>query len=208
MHLIDIEPSSTSMQSFEGLGLHAKLLSNIDAEGYKIPTPIQEKAIPLVLEEQDLIALAQTGTGKTAAFVLPILQKLKYQDKEIKHQGDRRPRPVVRALVLAPTRELANQIHEVFVKLGKNTELPSITLYGGNGKVGVNREARELQKGKDIIIACPGRILDHLKRGNISLNKVKMLVLDEADQMLEKGFERDLVSIIKQLPEEKQSLLF
>jgi ATP-dependent RNA helicase RhlE len=154
---------------FETFNLDSKLLSAIEAAGYKTPTPIQQQAIPLVLEGRDLLGLAQTGTGKTAAFVLPMLQKLA-----------KGPNNRVRALILAPTRELAEQIHQTIIMLGKDSKLRSITIYGGVSK---KWQLKELQRGADIVVACPGRLLDHLQERNVNLSQIDMLVIDEADRM-------------------------
>ncbi|MCX5970588.1 MAG: DEAD/DEAH box helicase, partial [Coprothermobacterota bacterium] len=164
------------------------------AAGYARPTPIQEQAIPPVMEGRDLLGLAQTGTGKTAAFVLPILQRLL--------SG---PRRTLRALIVAPTRELAEQTHEFFSELGRKTGLVSITIYGG---VSMRPQVTKLAAGADIVVACPGRLLDHLGQGTINLSKVEVLVLDEADRMFDMGFLPDIRRIIGHLPSQRQTLLF
>ena len=179
---------------FETFNLDSKILSAIEAAGYKTPTPIQQQAIPLVLEGRDLLGLAQTGTGKTAAFVLPILQKL-----------GKGPTNRVRALILAPTRELAEQIHQTIVTLGKDLRLRSITIYGGVSK---KWQLKELQRGADIVVACPGRLLDHMHERNINLSQIEMLVIDEADRMCDMGFLPDVKRILNYLPKQKQTLLF
>jgi ATP-dependent RNA helicase RhlE len=179
---------------FERFKFHSSIAAGIRALGYTVPTPIQEQAIPPVLEGRDVMGLAQTGTGKTAAFVLPILQRLL--------QG---PRGRVRALIIAPTRELAEQIHVSIVTLGRDTKLRSVTVYGG---VGVNPQIQKLRSGVEIVVACPGRLLDHLNQKTIDLSHVEVLVLDEADRMFDMGFLPDIRRIIKQVPAKRQTLLF
>jgi ATP-dependent RNA helicase RhlE len=180
--------------SFSAFNLHPQVAAGIQALGYTDPTPIQRKAIPPILAGQDVVGLAQTGTGKTAAFVLPILQRL--------NQG---PRGVVRALIIAPTRELADQIHAAIQNLGRQTRLRSLTLYGG---VGAQPQIQKLKAGVEIVVACPGRLLDHLNQRSISLARLEVLVLDEADRMFDMGFLPDVRRIIGQLPKERQTLLF
>lgn len=180
--------------NFESFNLHASILSNIKALGYQSPTPIQEQSIPPVLNGQDVMGLAQTGTGKTAAFALPIIQRLMTG-----------PRRSVRALIVAPTRELAQQIHEAFVALCKGTGLRSMTLYGG---VSINPQIKSLGIGVEIVVACPGRLLDHVQQKTINLSKVEVLVLDEADQMFDMGFLPSIRKILRYLPKKRQTLLF
>lgn len=180
--------------SFEKFGFHSEIMAGIQASGYIHPTPIQAQAIPPVLTGRDALALAQTGTGKTAAFALPILQRVR--------EGERRR---VRALVLAPTRELAEQIHEAIRTLGKKTRVSSMTLYGG---VNIRPQIERLKKGVDVVVACPGRCLDHIARGNIRFSSLEILVLDEADQMFDMGFLPDIRRILRHLPKERQTLLF
>lgn len=180
--------------NFHSFNLDPLILSNVDALGYKTPTPIQSQSIPPILAGNDVMGLAQTGTGKTAAFALPILQRLM--------QG---PRGCVRALIVAPTRELAQQIHEAIVELSKNTKLRSITLYGG---VNINPQIKELARGVEIIVACPGRLLDHVQQRTVNLSKVEVVVLDEADHMFDMGFLPDIRKIFRHLPKKKQTLLF
>ncbi len=180
--------------SFSSFKLHPKIAANVNALGYKIPTPIQVQAIPPVLAGKDVMGLAQTGTGKTAAFVLPILERLL--------PG---PRGKVRALIIAPTRELAEQIHVSIGELGRNTDLKSCTIYGG---VGVNPQIQKLRAGVDIVVACPGRLLDHLNQKTINLANLEVLVLDEADRMFDMGFLPDVRRIVKQLPLKRQTLMF
>jgi ATP-dependent RNA helicase RhlE len=180
--------------SFETFNLDPKIIAAIRAEGYTIPTPIQQQAIPIVLEGRDVLGLAQTGTGKTAAFVLPILQNLS------KGPSDR-----VRSLILAPTRELAEQIHQAIRALGKNSRVRSMTIYGGVSK---GMQLKELRRGAEIVVACPGRLLDHIQERSIDLSKVEMLVLDEADRMCDMGFLPDIRRILKILPTHRQTLFF
>ncbi len=180
--------------NFDSFNLNKHILSNIQALGYTTPTPIQQQSIPSILEGDDVMGLAQTGTGKTAAFALPIIQRLM--------QG---PRSCVRALIIAPTRELAQQIHEAIVELCKGTGLRSITLYGG---VNINPQIKNLKSGVEIVVACPGRLLDHIQQRTIQLDKVETLVLDEADQMFDMGFLPSIRRILRFLPKKRQTLLF
>ena len=181
-------------------------MSAIRAEGYTTPTPIQEKAIPPVLAGRDVLGLAQTGTGKTAAFMLPILQRLIQGDAPVppKHLGKGEKRPI-RALIVAPTRELAEQIHQTAVSLGRNTSVKSCTIYGGVSK---GPQVVTLKRGVEIVIACPGRLLDHIGEGNIDLSHVEVLVLDEADRMCDMGFLPDIKRIIRFVPPKRQTLFF
>ncbi len=190
-------------------------MSAIRAEGYTTPTPIQEKAIPPVLAGKDVLGLAQTGTGKTAAFILPILQRL-IQDART-HERPAAERPAVgrrgsagekrhiRALIVAPTRELAEQIHQTTVSLGRNTSVKSCTIYGGVSK---GPQVNALKRGVEIVIACPGRLLDHIGEGAIDLSHVEALVLDEADRMCDMGFLPDIKRIIRFIPHRRQTLFF
>ncbi|ORJ58572.1 DEAD/DEAH box helicase [Geothermobacter hydrogeniphilus] len=180
--------------NFSSFNLHPKINAGITAAGYSTPTPIQAQAIPKIMRQRDVMGLAQTGTGKTAAFGLPILHRLLTE-----------PRGGVRALVIAPTRELAEQIHESLSQLGNRSGLRSTTIYGG---VGINPQIARLKKGVDIVVACPGRLLDHIQQGTIDLRRLQMLVLDEADQMFDMGFLPDIRRIIKALPVQRQTLLF
>ena len=180
--------------SFNLFKLHPKLAANINALGYKIPTPIQVQAIPPVLAGKDVMGLAQTGTGKTAVFVLPILERLLA-----------RQRGNVRALIISPTRELAEQTHVSIGELGRNTGLKSCTIYGG---VAINPQIQKLRAGVDIVVACPGRLLDHLNQKTINLTNLEVLVLDEADRMFDMGFLPDVRRIVKQLPIKRQTLMF
>ncbi|MCE5312342.1 MAG: DEAD/DEAH box helicase [Nitrospiraceae bacterium] len=180
--------------SFEKFGFNGHIMSNIKELGYTEPTPIQKQSIPYILEGNDIMGLAQTGTGKTAAFALPILQRLA--------EG---PRGSIRALIIAPTRELAEQIFDSFNALGKKTGLRSATVYGG---VGINPQIQKLRKGVEIVVACPGRLLDHISQGTINLSALEVLVLDEADRMFDMGFLPDIRKIIRHIPAERQTLLF
>lgn len=179
---------------FNTFDLHPQVAAGVTAAHYKTPTPIQAEAIPLVMQGHDIVGLAHTGTGKTAAFVLPILHRLM--------QGGRRR---VRALVLAPTRELAEQIHEAIGTLGCRTGLKSVTVYGG---VGFNPQVDKLKRGVEIVVACPGRLLDHINRGTVDLSHLEVLVLDESDRMFDMGFLPDIRKIIKHIPAKRQTLLF
>lgn len=180
--------------SFSQFSLDPRLEAGIKDMGYTEPTPIQKQAIPHVLAESDLLGLAQTGTGKTAAFMLPILQRLT--------QG---PLRQVRALIVAPTRELAEQIHQTAVDLGKYTKIRSATVYGGVGK---KAQVDALRRGVEIVVACPGRLLDLASEKSIDLTKVELLVLDEADRMCDMGFLPDIRRILKLVPNRQQTLFF
>jgi len=179
---------------FDNFELHPNVAAGVTAAGYDEPTPIQAEAMPLVLKGRDVMGMAQTGTGKTAAFALPILNRL-IQKK----------RGRVRALVVAPTRELAEQIHQAFTDLGKKTKLRSISVYGG---VSIGPQKQRLRSGVEIVVACPGRLLDHLGQGTIDLSHLEVLVLDEADQMFDMGFLPDIRRIVKNIPHHRQTLLF
>ncbi|MGE5485023.1 MAG: DEAD/DEAH box helicase [Ignavibacteriales bacterium] len=181
---------------FSDFQLDARLLRAIAAAGYSDPTPIQDAAIPLGLEGRDVIGTAQTGTGKTAAFVLPLLHHL------LKNPATARR---TRALVVTPTRELAEQIHEHVRMLAKYTSLRSAVVYGG---VGMQPQEQALKQGVEIIVACPGRLLDHMDRGNADLRGVEALVLDEADRMLDMGFYPSVKRIVEHLPRRRQTMLF
>ncbi|MFQ5340190.1 MAG: DEAD/DEAH box helicase, partial [Anaerolineae bacterium] len=168
--------------NFEHFSFDPRISAGIKSLGYTTPTPIQQQAIPVVLKGRDVLGTAQTGTGKTAAFVLPILQRL-----------TKGPLRRVRALIVAPTRELAEQIHQASVDLGKNTRLRSVTVYGGVSK---NRQVKALQRGAEIVVACPGRLLDLANDRSIDLSRVEVLVLDEADRMCDMGFLPDIRRIL------------
>ena len=184
--------------SFESLGLRAELLSAITAQGYTTPTPIQSGAIPLIFEGCDLLAGAQTGTGKTAAFALPIVQRL---GENIPQQKRRAPR----ALVLVPTRELAAQVSEQMNNYARRLGLRSTMIYGG---VTIQAQIERLHRGVDIVVATPGRLLDHAERGTVNLSRIEVLVLDEADRMLDLGFIDDIKQVTEYLPAKRQTLLF
>ncbi len=183
--------------SFKSLELAQPIQRAIEEEGYTEPTPIQAQAIPVVLSGKDLLAAAQTGTGKTAAFTLPMLQKL-FRHKQ---NGKRR----IRALVLTPTRELAAQVHASVKTYGRHLGLRSVEIYGG---VSIYPQTKALRSGVDIVVATPGRLLDHLNQGHLDLSHVETLVLDEADRMLDMGFIHDIRKIIASLPHHRQTLLF
>jgi ATP-dependent RNA helicase RhlE len=180
--------------NFKLFNLHPHIESGIRALGYTEPTSIQKQAIPPIIQNRDFMGLAQTGTGKTAAFVLPILQRL--------IEGRQRR---VRALIMAPTRELAEQTHETIGQLGRYTKLKSITIYGG---VNQNTQIRKLRSGAEIVVACPGRLIDIIDQGMIDLRHIEVLVLDEADRMFDMGFLPDIRNILKHLPAQRQTLLF
>ncbi|GFO60278.1 ATP-dependent RNA helicase RhlE [Geomonas silvestris] len=179
---------------FQQFNLHPQIQAGVEALGYLNPTPIQQQAIPPVLEGRDVMGLAQTGTGKTAAFGLPLLSHLV--------PG---PRGKLRALVLAPTRELAEQINDALNAMGRFTRLRSITVYGG---VNINPQIKKLKEGVEIVVACPGRLLDHISQGTVDLTGVEALVLDEADQMFDMGFLPDVRRILRVLPAKRQTLMF
>jgi len=181
--------------NFEIFKLDSKITAGVQAMGYTSPTPVQLEAIPPILKGKDLMGLAQTGTGKTAAFVLPILQRLLKSPR----------RSSVRVLIISPTRELTEQTHQTIGKLGKKTTLRSASIYGG---MNMQSQISTLGRGVDIVSACPGRLLDHINRGTIKLSGIEVLVLDEADQMFEMGFLEDIKKIIKHLPKSRQTLLF
>lgn len=183
---------------FKDLGLSAELLRAVEKQGYDEATPIQAQAIPLVLEGKDLLAGAQTGTGKTAGFTLPVLQQLQSKPAP---DGKRHPR----VLVLTPTRELAAQVHESVETYGQYLPFRSAVIFGG---VSINPQKQKLIKGVDIVVATPGRLLDHVGQRSIDLSKIEILVLDEADRMLDMGFIRDIRKILNIIPKEHQTLLF
>jgi ATP-dependent RNA helicase RhlE len=180
--------------NFEQFNLDSRLMQGVKNAGYETATPIQEAAIPAALRGRDIIGTAQTGTGKTAAFVLPILNKLL--------DG---PRGQPRALIVTPTRELAEQIHQVFHALSVGTGLRSATIYGG---VGADRQIKALRQGVEILVACPGRLLDLIQQRHAKMERIEVLVLDEADRMFDMGFLPDVKRIIKAVPERRQTMLF
>ncbi|TWG83990.1 ATP-dependent RNA helicase RhlE, partial [Cupriavidus gilardii J11] len=187
--------------SFSELGLSDKLVRAVAEQGYTVPTPIQAQAIPAILKGGDLLAGAQTGTGKTAGFTLPMLQLLSSRAAPAA-RGDR---PVVRALVLTPTRELAAQVEESVRNYGKYLRLRSMVMFGG---VGIHPQIDQLKRGVDIVVATPGRLLDHVGQRTIDLSHIEILVLDEADRMLDMGFIHDIRKILNVLPPKRQNLLF
>jgi len=180
--------------NFASFSFHPRINSGISAAGYSTPTPIQLRAIPPVLEGRDVMGLAQTGTGKTAAFVLPILQRLMNL-----------PRGRLRVLILSPTRELAEQTHTAIQTLARQTHLRSMTIYGG---VSAQPQIKGLRAGTEIVVACPGRLLDLMKQRVANLNSVETVVLDEADQMFDMGFLPDIRRILAAIPTSHQTLLF
>ncbi|MGB0723368.1 MAG: DEAD/DEAH box helicase [Gammaproteobacteria bacterium] len=182
--------------SFDSLGLKADLLSAVKAQGYDTPTPIQAQAIPVVLEGRDVLAGAQTGTGKTAAFTLPLLQNLDDGRTGLRHP---------RALILTPTRELAAQVAESVATYGEHLKLRHTVVFGG---VGINPQIDRLRRGVDILVATPGRLLDLAGQRAVNLSKVEILVLDEADRMLDMGFIHDIRKVLALLPDRRQNLLF
>ena len=184
---------------FKDLNLIEPILRSLETEGYTTPTPIQEKAIPIALSGKDLLGSAQTGTGKTAAFAIPILQQL-HKAKQVGKQYKS-----IKALILTPTRELAIQIDESFAAYGRNLDLKHLVIYGG---VAPNPQITALRTGIDILVATPGRLLDFMEQGFINLAFVKIFVLDEADRMLDMGFIYDVKAIIAKLPEHRQTLFF
>jgi len=186
---------------FSDLGLSEEIVLAVTERGYTTPTPIQIQAIPAVLSGNDLLASAQTGTGKTAGFTLPIIELLSRKDAK-RPRGGRAP---VRALILTPTRELAAQVGESVLEYGKHMNLSSTVVFGG---VSINPQIQKLKGGVDILVATPGRLLDHLQQRTLDLSHVEILVLDEADRMLDMGFIRDIRRIISLLPKNRQNLLF
>jgi ATP-dependent RNA helicase RhlE len=188
-----MEATADTSLTFQDLGLAPELLQAVHAAGYDFPTPIQAQAIPVALKGRDLMGLAQTGTGKTAAFTLPIVQRL--------IGGPRR----TRALILTPTRELAAQVEESFVKYSRFAELSVVPVYGG---VPLEPQERALRKGVDVVVATPGRLIDHLERQNVVFDDLEVLVLDEADRMLDMGFAPQINRIVREIPAYRQTMLF
>jgi ATP-dependent RNA helicase RhlE len=186
--------------SFEALGLRAELVRAVADEGYSQPTPVQAEAIPVILEGRDILAGAQTGTGKTAGFALPLLQLLAARGPA--PSGARRP---IRALILTPTRELAAQVEQSVRTYGRHLKQKSTTVFGG---VSMNAQIQALRQGVDILVATPGRLLDHLQQRTVDLTRVEFLILDEADRMLDMGFIRDIRRILQVLPAKRQNLFF
>jgi len=188
------ERRKKELLDFKSFDLHPRIAAGVAAAGFSTPTPIQIRAIPPVMESRDVMGLAQTGTGKTAAFALPILDRL------MRGKLGR-----IRVLIIAPTRELAEQIHDDFRLLGRRTRCRSVTVYGG---VGFTPQVDKLRRSAEIVVACPGRLLDHIQKGTINLSHLEVLVLDEADRMLDMGFLPDIRRILAHLPEQRQTLLF
>jgi ATP-dependent RNA helicase RhlE len=188
------ELSQGDLMNFETFNFDPSIMAGVRAIGYATPTPIQLQAIPPILQGRDVIGLAQTGTGKTAAFALPILQRLLHSQ-----------RGQVGAVIISPTRELTEQTWESFSELGQKTGLRSIAIYGG---VGINPQIQKLRNGIEIAVACPGRLFDHMLRGTIDLSHLEVLVIDEADRMLDMGFLPDIQSILRCLLGQRQTLLF
>jgi len=183
---------------FTDFNFDERLLDGLNSMGYKSPTPIQAQAIPLIQSKHDLIACAQTGTGKTASYLLPVMDGISKLPKK----------PPISALVLAPTRELALQIDQQIEGLAYFTGISSIAIYGGGNGIEYEQQRRSLREGVDIVIATPGRLIAHLNSGKVLFNDIKFLILDEADRMLDMGFQEDLLHIIRKLPNQRQTLLF
>ncbi len=184
--------------SFQNLNLDPKILSALESKGYVTPTPIQEQAIPHILEKKDLLGIAQTGTGKTAAFSLPILHNLFHSKNQVKSGS-------VRALILTPTRELASQIADNIEVYGKDLGLRYAVIFGG---VSEKPQITNLQRGVDILIATPGRLMDLADQGYVRFMQLEIFVLDEADRMLDMGFINDIKKIITKIPQNRQTLFF
>ena len=189
--------------SFDSLGLSQGLLKAVTNQGYNQPTPIQAEAIPAILNEQDVLAAAQTGTGKTAAFTLPLLHKLMTSKNGQSDKGSHHRLP--RALILVPTRELASQVGASIRTYGHHLPIRSTMIFGGSS---MQPQVSTLRKGVDVIVATPGRLMDHINRGNVDLGAIETLVLDEADRMLDMGFIQDIRTIISHLPRIRQNLMF
>lgn len=185
--------------TFKELKLHEDVLQGLDAMGFEKPTPIQEESIPVILDDKDIIAVAQTGTGKTAAFLLPVLHKISEQKIQ---EGQ------INTLVISPTRELAVQIDQQLEGLGYFTIATSMPVYGGGDGDGFAREKRALQDGAHIIVGTPGKLISHLNLGYAKIDNLKHLILDEADRMLDMGFYDDIMKIINQLPKDRQTIMF
>jgi ATP-dependent RNA helicase RhlE len=193
-----MSPDTLTSASFADLGLSAALLRSLDAEGYTAPTPIQRKAIPHVLAGRDLFGCAQTGTGKTAAFALPLIERMQV--------ASRQPAPRrCRTLVLAPTRELASQIHQSFLAYGRNAGIRATVIHGG---VGQSPQAKAMMQGVDVLVATPGRLLDLVGQRLVDIRSTEFFVLDEADRMLDMGFIHDMRKIVAMLPQDRQTLFF
>src|SRR5687767_8866272 len=195
-------PPPTDMSAFAALGLIPELLDAVRDAGYTIPTPIQGEAIPVALRGRDIIGLAQTGTGKTAGFTLPIIQRL-LEGRESGNPADRTHR--VRALILTPTCELCVQVEESFRKYGRHSDIRVVSIYGG---VPLDPQQTKLRKGVDVVVATPGRLIDHLERQNVVFDDLEILVLDEADRMLDMGFAPQINKLVADMPPYQQTLLF
>ena len=190
---VPAQEETDSGPTFEGLGLNAALLKSVKDVGYEAPTPIQIEVIPKLIDGRDVIAQAQTGSGKTAAFGLPIIEAI---DPKVRK---------VQALILAPTRELAIQVAEALHKYGRHKEVETLPIYGGQP---YERQYRGLQRGAQIVVGTPGRVMDHMRRGTLKLDDIRFFVLDEADEMLDMGFVDDIEWILEQAPRERQMALF
>ncbi|MDQ3349944.1 MAG: DEAD/DEAH box helicase, partial [Acidobacteriota bacterium] len=190
--------TETTIFGFASLGLAEDLVRTITALGYEEPTPVQRETIPLLLEGRDVLAQAATGTGKTAAFALPMLQRIRTAEAK------RRPAPLG-GLVLVPTRELAMQVAEAVHKYARGTALAVLPLYGG---APMHQQIKGLERGPAVVVATPGRALDHIRRGTLKLEQLSVLILDEADEMLDMGFAEDLDAILEATPRTRQTALF
>jgi ATP-dependent RNA helicase DeaD len=184
---------NTTATTFADMGLSPAVIRSLEEMGFEEPTPIQSRTIPIILEGRDLIGQAQTGTGKTAAFGIPIVERLDHRSRRIQ------------ALVLAPTRELAIQVAEEITRIGRHSNVRVVPIYGGQS---YDRQIRALEHGVQVVIGTPGRVIDHIRRGTLHLDQVRTLVLDEADEMLDMGFIEDVEFILQQVPDERQTLLF
>src|SRR5689334_6381780 len=189
---------------FRSLGLSDTLIATLTALGYEEPTPVQREAIPLMLDQRDLLAQAATGTGKTAAFALPIIQLIT-GDSAVGARSREPAASTLRAMVLVPTRELAMQVSEAIHRYARGTRLTVVPLYGGSS---MQQQIRSLERGADVVVATPGRALDHLRRRTMSLDDVRVLVLDEADEMLDMGFADDIETILAETSDARQTALF
>ena len=190
-------PSAGDTSGFASLGLAAPLVAAVSALGYEEPTPIQREAIPVLIAGHDMLGQAATGTGKTAAFALPLLNKLSEDTKTNRGKA--------RALVLVPTRELAMQVAEALHKYAKGSNLNVVPVYGG---APMDHQIRALRRGAEVVVGTPGRVLDHLRRQTLNLSTIEMVVLDEADEMLDMGFSEDIDAIIAETPDTRQTALF
>src|SRR5512144_2672223 len=193
------ENSSKNPDGFESLGINSDIVRTLSSLGYEEPTPIQGAAIPPLLAGRDVLGQAATGTGKTAAFALPLIQQLTAEGKSARERRN------VRALILVPTRELAMQVAEAIHKYGKSVGARVLPIYGGQS---IHQQLVVLKRGVDVVVATPGRALDHIRRKTLDLDAVKIVVLDEADEMLDMGFAEDLEAILEETPAERQTALF